>query len=76
MLNRGDLGVDIAEWQAFLRDKGYRNAMGRPLAVNGDFGNDTEHATMGFQHDHGLERTGVLCPGTETAARGVGWRKL
>ena len=75
MLNRGDLGADVAEWQEFLLTRGYTNPSGEPLIVDGDFGPDTEYATTRFQHDHGLEPTGVLCPETEAFARGLGWHE-
>jgi murein L,D-transpeptidase YcbB/YkuD len=74
VLNRGDLGVDVAEWQTFLRAQGYCALSGAPLAVTSDFDEDTEVATRRFQQDHGLEPTGVLCPRTDAAARSVGWR--
>ncbi len=74
MLNRGDLGADVAEWQKFVKARGYRNWYGQPITVDGDFDQETEYATKCFQGDHGVEQTGVLCPKTEALARTLGWR--
>ena len=74
MLNRGDFGADVAEWQAFLRAEGYGNWQGGVLIVTGDFDQETEYATMCLQRDHGLEPTGVLCLRTDALARTLGWR--
>ncbi len=74
MLNHGDFGADVTEWQTFLRAKGYCNWRGQPLVVNGEFDDDTEFATSRFQRDQGLSETGVLCPHTEGVARSLGWR--
>lgn len=74
MLNHGDFGADVAEWQLFLRAKGYCNSEGQPLRVSGEFDDDTEFATSRFQRDHDLAETGVLCPHTEGVARAIGWR--
>jgi hypothetical protein len=60
VLNRGDLGADVAEWQTFLRTRGYCNWYGQPITVDGDFDHETEYATKCFQRDYELEQTGVL----------------
>ncbi|HSQ68256.1 MAG TPA: peptidoglycan-binding domain-containing protein [Polyangiaceae bacterium] len=73
MLNHGDFGADVAEWQTFLRAKGYCSWEGRPLRVTGEFDDDTEFATARFQRDQGLAETGILCPQTESLARAMGW---
>ncbi len=73
MLNRGDFGVDVVQWQRFLRARGFCNFSGQPLNVNGDYDDETEHATMCFQYENGLRQTGVLCPQTEALARSLGW---
>ena len=61
MLDRGDQGHDVEELQRDLNRLGWR------LAVDGDFGEKTEHAVRVFQRHHALEVDGIVGPKTKAA---------
>ncbi len=56
ILRDGDRGTEVRHLQAQLNRLGYRDAQGRTLATDGDFGDRTEQAVMAFQREHGLAR--------------------
>jgi peptidoglycan hydrolase-like protein with peptidoglycan-binding domain len=51
-LRHGSHGEPVRELQQHLSDLGYTDSKGKPLAVNGDFGNNTQNALTAFQHDN------------------------
>ena len=59
ILKRGYTGDDVRELQENLQKLGYD--IGR-WGADGDFGNDTYSAVVGFQRDHGLEADGEAGP--------------
>ena len=62
ILRRGDNGAKVEELQRFLNDGGYRDADGRELAVDGDFGQRTVQALRAFQEARGITVDGRLGP--------------
>lgn len=48
-------GPEVWDLQTTLRGLGYTGAEGLQLKVDGDFGNNTDHAVRAFQRAHGLE---------------------
>jgi peptidoglycan hydrolase-like protein with peptidoglycan-binding domain len=69
MLTEGAYGPAVAELQTHLRQLGYVDAQGRPLATDNHFGANTRRAVEAFQRDHGLSVDGVAGPNTWTALR-------
>jgi hypothetical protein len=60
-LHVGSTGVSVRNLQACLTSLNYV-----PRGVDGAFGDNTKHAVITFQKDHGLSRDGVV--GTQTRA--------
>lgn len=56
-LQRGSKGSAVAEWQRVLMAAGFSLA---PWNDDGSFGKLTHNATVGWQHERGLEGTGVV----------------
>ena len=50
---------DVMSMQGELNSQGYIGADGKPLAVDGAFGPNTEYAVRQFQADHGLSVDGM-----------------
>lgn len=67
LLQDGMKGEDVRRLQEGLRELGYDGRNGRPLARDGDFGANTEHAVRAFQRDRGLAVDGVAGPLTIAA---------
>jgi peptidoglycan hydrolase-like protein with peptidoglycan-binding domain len=51
--------ADVRAMQTALSTLGYKDAQGRPLHADGDFGPATRHAVEAFQRDHALSADGV-----------------
>jgi hypothetical protein len=68
VLQRGSRGQVVGHWQAFLQDRGL--LLG---AVDGDFGDQTQRATMRFQSSRRLPADGVVGPLTFAAAARLGF---
>lgn len=66
-LRMGEKGPAVATLQQRLFDLGYRGRDGKPLGVDGDFGDNTRHALQQFQRDSGLQGLGIAGPKTEIA---------
>lgn len=64
VLREGARGEDVAQLQAALRQMGYVDAHGRPLAVDHRFGPDTRAAVQAYQRDHHLHPDGDVGPET------------
>lgn len=60
-------GEDVREWQARMRERGWRGADGAPLEVDGWFGPDSDRAARLFQEEKGLTVDGVIGPSTWAA---------
>lgn len=48
-LSKGTKGANVIALQFFLRAEGYLGASGKPIDVDGDFGNETKGAVINFQ---------------------------
>lgn len=59
VLQRGDVGAGVAEWQQHLAE-----SAGQSLVIDGIFGPSTEAATIDFQSFFGLAVDGVVGPET------------
>lgn len=68
IVERGTRGDAAREWQAFLNERGYTDAAGRPLTVDGNFGRRTREATKAFQAASQIEADGRVGPETLSAA--------
>ena len=64
MLRDGDRGEQVRRLQESLRELGYEGRNGRALALDGDFGANTDHALRAFQRDNGLSVDGIAGPRT------------
>lgn len=67
--NPGDKGPEVTRLQETLRRLGYRDAEGKPLVADGDFGDRTRQALQAFQREHGLKGLGVAGPKTQDLLR-------
>lgn len=65
VLRLGDQGSAVAAWQALLN-----TVRTTPIAVDGDFGPQTDRATRAFQQTAGIPVDGIVGPQTWAAARG------
>ena len=70
-LRHGEKGPAVSTLQQRLADLGYRGRDGKPLEVDGDFGDNTRFAVQAFQREHGLEGLGVAGRKTATALAGA-----
>lgn len=61
-LQKGSQGDEVKEWQKFLNSQGYN------LAVDGDFGDKTNNATIEWQTKNGLYGDGIVGEKTWGAA--------
>ncbi|AWV06055.1 peptidoglycan-binding protein [Marilutibacter maris] len=64
LLRDGDRGEQVRRLQESLHELGYAGRNGRALALDGDFGANTDHALRAFQRDNGLSVDGVAGPRT------------
>ena len=53
--------------QRFLSERGYRNAKGGELGVDGEYGKGTAYAVSQFQKDSGIKQTGAVDEATWNA---------
>ena len=60
VLKSGDRSEDVRHLQVKLTELGYKDANGRPIALDGDFGLHTKEAVRAFQRAHGLMSDGVV----------------
>jgi lysozyme len=61
-VRKGDTGQAVKDWQGLL------NAHGHLLAIDGNFGVQTEQATVAFQRGAGIAADGIAGPATLLAA--------
>lgn len=66
ILKKGEHGPEIAVLQTQLNALGFKDAQGRALIPDGDFGDRTKQAVEAFQRARGLEDDGIV--GKETLA--------
>lgn len=71
VLRHGEKGPAVSTLQQRLAELGYRGEDGKPLRIDGDFGDNTRFAVQAFQREHGLEGLGVAGPKTATALAGA-----
>ncbi|TZF90212.1 peptidoglycan-binding domain-containing protein, partial [Cognatilysobacter lacus] len=64
LLRDGARGDDVHRLQQRLHDRGVTDSAGRPVVIDGEFGQRTAEAIRGFQRAHGLHVDGVA--GRET----------
>lgn len=58
-LQPGEKGPDVRGFQTSLNELGFKGADGKPLKVDGDYGDNTKAAVAAFQKANGLPETGV-----------------
>jgi hypothetical protein len=61
-------------WQAFLVSQGKTGKNGKPLIVDGQFGENSRSATIAFQSYFNIEQTGVVDDQTIAAATAIGFK--
>lgn len=66
-LKNGSSGPEVDALQERLIKLGYQGVDGRPLRIDGDFGDHTEEAVREFQRTHGIRVDGVVGPSTREA---------
>jgi peptidoglycan hydrolase-like protein with peptidoglycan-binding domain len=59
VLEPGERGPDVRNLQKTLADAGYKGADGKPLAVDGIYGDNTKAAVAAAQKANGLPATGI-----------------
>jgi peptidoglycan hydrolase-like protein with peptidoglycan-binding domain len=64
VLREGERGAEVRQLQERLNAAGARDAAGRPLGTDGQFGQRTEEAVRSFQRARGLEVDGLAGPDT------------
>lgn len=69
VMRAGERGQDVRALQQDLNRLGYRDAEGRPLSADGDFGERTRQAVQAFQREHRLDDDGVAGPKTLEAIK-------
>ncbi len=62
VLKQGENGPAVRELQETLNRLGLRDAQGKPLEVDGRFGQHTREAVEAFQRNHGLDPDGKAGP--------------
>lgn len=67
VLEKGESGPDVARLQEALKRLGYRDAQGRELRADGEFGQRTYEAVEAFQRDAKLEVDGRVGRDTREA---------
>lgn len=67
VLEQGERGPEIKHLQQTLTHLGYRDAQGRLLKTDGDFGDRTKQALQAFQRDHDIDPLGIVGPKTKAA---------
>ena len=73
---QGSVGPAVQTLQAQLNQLGVTDARGRPLAVDGQFGNSTGQAVEAFQKANDLKPDGVVGPQTRQALEAALGREL
>ncbi|QWT22466.1 peptidoglycan-binding protein [Bacillus sp. NP157] len=66
-LREGSRGDDVHSLQASLAAAGYKDANGKPIKADGDFGAHTKEALQSFQRDRGLKDDGIAGKATFAA---------
>jgi peptidoglycan hydrolase-like protein with peptidoglycan-binding domain len=61
-------GSDVRMWQARMVERGWRQSLGRPFAVHGIYGRQSEAVCKSFQKERGLTADGVVGPVTWNCA--------
>lgn len=64
ILGTGSKGAPVEVVQILLKAKGYKDASGKELAIDGSYGPATKHAVKTFQKDNGLSVDGYAGPKT------------
>ena len=55
----GSKGQAVKTIQILLKQRGFTGKKGKPLSIDGDFGQNTEYAVMHFQRSVGLTQDGI-----------------
>jgi peptidoglycan hydrolase-like protein with peptidoglycan-binding domain len=61
-------GSDVQMWQARMVERGWRQSLGRPFAVDGIYGSQSEAVCKSFQKEQALAVDGVVGPVTWNCA--------
>lgn len=76
LLKQGSEGPRVRQLQEALNLLGYHGADDKPLATDGDFGRNTDHAVREFQRARGLAVDGRVGPDTREALAEAAQRPL
>ena len=66
MLNNGSIGNEVKTLQRLLKQLGYKDKNGNVLAIDGEFGANTEYAVRRYQSAKRLENDGIVGENTWT----------
>ncbi len=69
LIRQGDRGTQVSALQEQLNRLGIRDAQGRELQIDGDFGGRTRQALEAYQRANGLEVDGIAGPRTMESLR-------
>ncbi|MGV8958889.1 MAG: XVIPCD domain-containing protein [Stenotrophomonas sp.] len=72
VLRKGERGESVRELQEMLRAQGIRDAHGRELRADADYGDRTVDAVKQFQRSQGLHADGIAGPATLGKLRALG----
>lgn len=75
VLRQGERGPEVRAMQETLNRLGYRDDQGRPLTVDGDFGERSRQALATFQRENHLREDGVAGPRTLASLNEAGPRQ-
>lgn len=65
-LKKGSKGVQVKTLQRILYTRGFKDANGNKLSIDGDFGSKTEYAVKQYQKYFKLKQTGIVDKNTWT----------
>lgn len=68
VISTGSVGPQVKTIQRILYARGIKGADGKPIAVDGEYGNNTYYAVKGLQRQLGLSQTGTVTADTWTRA--------
>ena len=73
-IKKGSKGNGVKAIQNALNALGFKGKNGKKLAVDGDFGTNTDYAVKAFQKKYGLAKDGVVGPNTKKKFKALGYK--